>query len=178
MSDDTKRTVVTAVGSDATGLVNGVTERIHEAGANIEDSRMAVLGGEFTLMILVAGNADTLGQMRELVTSYASDQQRLDVFFKDTSRGPTRGGQRFRLEVSGLDHPGIVRQVAGVLARSETNVDAMETKLVPAPMSGAMTFVITAQLTLAPTVSAEQLREHMQEVCDTENLDLALEPVI
>jgi len=173
---ESKLTVVTAVGSDATGLVNGVTEQIHDAGANIEDSRMAVLGGEFSLMMLVEGDADTLGRMRKAVTDYAADRGRLDVFFKETTRAKTRGGDRLQMRVSGLDHRGIVRQIAGVLARTETNVDAMETELVPAPMSGALTFVLTAQLTLPPSLTPEQLEHALQEVCETENLDLLLEP--
>ena len=173
---ESKLTVVTAVGSDATGLVNGVTERIHDAGANIEDSRMAVLGGEFSLMILVEGDADTLGRMREAVSAYAEDRQRLEVFFKDTTRSKPRSGERYQMRVSGLDHRGIVRQIASVLAKSETNVDGMETKLVPAPMSGSLTFVLTAQLTLAPNADAAQLRSALEEVCETENLDIALEP--
>ena len=47
---ESKLTVVTAVGSDATGLVNGVTEQIHDAGANIEridieerDARLSIV---------------------------------------------------------------------------------------------------------------------------------------
>ena len=48
--------VLTAVGPDRPGLVNEISSLVLAAGANLEDSRMAILGGEFALLILVSGD--------------------------------------------------------------------------------------------------------------------------
>jgi glycine cleavage system transcriptional repressor len=47
--------ILTAVGKDRPGLVDVVSRFILQCGGNIEDSRMAILGGEFAMVILVGG---------------------------------------------------------------------------------------------------------------------------
>ena len=42
--------VITANGEDRVGLVEKFTNRILDAGCNIEASRMAVLGGQFAIL--------------------------------------------------------------------------------------------------------------------------------
>ncbi|RPH39290.1 MAG: glycine cleavage system protein R, partial [Burkholderiales bacterium] len=49
MSNDTESLVLTASGEDKIGLVESFTRRISESGCNIEESRMAALGGRFAL---------------------------------------------------------------------------------------------------------------------------------
>src|SRR5947209_6352787 len=45
---------VTAVGADRPGIAAAVTTVLFEHGGNIEDSRMAILGGHFSMMLIVA----------------------------------------------------------------------------------------------------------------------------
>ena len=51
--------VISALGDDRPGIVNDLSTVILEYGCNIADSRMSVLGGEFALILLVAGNWDS-----------------------------------------------------------------------------------------------------------------------
>ena len=45
--------VVSALGTDRPGLVEALSETVVESGCNINDSRMAVLGGEFAIIMLL-----------------------------------------------------------------------------------------------------------------------------
>lgn len=45
--------VVSVSGPDRTGIVNAVTSAVTEHGANMEDSRMALLGGDFAMIAYV-----------------------------------------------------------------------------------------------------------------------------
>ena len=45
---------VSAIGSDRTGMVHELTRVISECGGNISESRMAGLGSEFAMLLLVA----------------------------------------------------------------------------------------------------------------------------
>ncbi|MBU1777531.1 MAG: glycine cleavage system protein R, partial [Gammaproteobacteria bacterium] len=62
--------VITASGEDKVGLVDQLSSRIADSGGNIEESRMAVLGGQFALIMLVSGPWHALskleGQMESL----------------------------------------------------------------------------------------------------------------
>ena len=54
MSGEHTHLVLSALGTDRPGIVDAVSQFILDRGGNIEASRMAVLGGEFTLMVLVS----------------------------------------------------------------------------------------------------------------------------
>lgn len=57
MTADTQNNylVITASGEDKIGLVDRLSSKITASGCNIEESRMAVLGGQFALIMLISG---------------------------------------------------------------------------------------------------------------------------
>src|SRR5580658_10265012 len=54
---------VSAIGSDRTGMVHELTRVISESGGNISESRMASLGNEFAMLLLVSGNWHALAKL-------------------------------------------------------------------------------------------------------------------
>ncbi|MGL4224286.1 MAG: glycine cleavage system protein R [Vibrio sp.] len=70
--------VITAVGTDRPGICNEVVRLVTQAGCNIIDSRIALFGKEFTLLMLISGAPSTitrvettlpvLGQQHDLIT--------------------------------------------------------------------------------------------------------------
>ena len=60
--------VLTAIGPDRPGLVDEISSFLAARKINIEDSRMAVLGGEFAIIMLASGETGTVDLLgRELV---------------------------------------------------------------------------------------------------------------
>ncbi len=174
MGDDKKLVVLTAVGSDHPGLVSELSTLIHEQGANIEDSRMAVLGGEFALVLLFSGSTDIVA--RVVAESAALGQHlELALFFKPTAVGVLGEALAYRLQVSGLDHPGIVQRVTNVLSRFKINVASLDTCIVNAPMTGTPTFVLKADVDVPSDVPVSEAREALESTCEQANLDCILE---
>lgn len=74
----TQHLVITAVGTDRPGVCNQVVELVTQSGCNIIDSRIALFGNEFTLIMLLSGSTNTitrvettlplLGQEHDLIT--------------------------------------------------------------------------------------------------------------
>src|SRR5690606_26366277 len=128
-----KLKVMTAVGSDRPGLVKAISALIHGSGANLEDSRMAILGGEFALVLLYSGPAEALERVQAGTESLSTKLQ-LQFIIKDTSSPAARPYRSYRLRVSGLDHPGIVDGVTDVLALRQVNVESLDTRLAHLPM--------------------------------------------
>ena len=63
----TQLIVLSAIGTDRTGVVQDITKVILACGGNIEESRMTTLGAEFAVLMLVSGNWHTLDKLeREL----------------------------------------------------------------------------------------------------------------
>ena len=54
---------VSAIGTDRTGIVHDLTRVISECGGNISESRMASLGSEFAMVLLVSGNWHSLAKL-------------------------------------------------------------------------------------------------------------------
>jgi glycine cleavage system transcriptional repressor len=127
--------VLTAVGPDRPGLVSEISAAIHGAGANLEDSRMAILGGEFALLLLLSGS-EAVASAVERSAAALGEKLGLRVVSKRTARGLAKDFLPYRISVSGFDRPGIVSRVSEILARRGVNVASLESHLAYAPLSG------------------------------------------
>jgi glycine cleavage system transcriptional repressor len=167
--------VLTAVGPDRPGIVSELSALIHRAGANVEDSRMAVLGGEFALLMLVSGTEQALARTTGIAADHASELG-LAVMHRSTT-GPRRGGNAlpYLLRVSGFDRPGIVQAITSVLARRRVNVSSLDSRLAYAAESGTPLFVLEAALEVPSETVLSELRRELGAKCDEENLDFTFE---
>lgn len=168
--------VLTAVGPDRPGLVSELALAIHRAGANLEDSRMAILGGEFALLLMLSGS-EAAATAVERAAGPLGERLGLRVLSKRTGRGAHKNYLPYRISVTGFDRPGIVLRITEVLARRGVNVASLESRLVYAPLSGTPMFVLEAELQVPSEVALSELRRELSAQCDEENLDLSLEGV-
>ena len=65
--------VLSAIGSNRTGVVQDITKVILASGGNIEESRMTTLGAEFAVLMLVSGNWHTLSRLESALDKLTSD---------------------------------------------------------------------------------------------------------
>lgn len=175
MATDRKYTVLTAVGPDRPGLVQEISRAIHESRANLEDSRMAILGGEFALILLFSGSHGDVDEVAERSRALERDLG-LRISFHETKPASQRESfLPYRLRVTGLDRPGIVARVSKVLANRAINVASLESRLQNAPLSGTPMFLLIAEVQVPSEVALSSLRRELAAVCDEENLDVSLE---
>jgi glycine cleavage system transcriptional repressor len=175
MDGDRGYVVLTAVGRDHPGLVHGLSSLIGEAGANIEDSRMAILGGEFAVILLISGSADAIARTKEIAARVEGELE-LRCILKETSPAPPSDYLPYRIEVDGADRPGIVQAITSILAGRGINVASLESRLTHAPFSATPMFVLEASLQVPSKTALSELRSELTTTCDDENLDFRLEP--
>ena len=176
MDGDRRYVVLTAVGPDRPGLVNQLSSLIREAGASIEDSRMAILGGEFAMILLISGPPAAIERAMEIGGQVEGDLG-LRCIVKETSPAhPPSDYLLYRIEVSGADRPGIVQAVAAILAKSGINVATLESHLSFAPFSATPMFMLEATLQVPSKTALSDLRSDLTATCEEENLDFHLEP--
>ena len=148
---------------------------IAAAGANLEDSRMAVLGGEFAVILLLSGSVDALERTRQ-ITAQVESEIGLRCILKETSPAhPPAEYLLYRIDVSGVDRPGIVKAVAAILASRNINVASLESHLSYAPFSATPMFVLVADLQVPSSTVLSDLRHELAATCEEENLDFRLE---
>ena len=166
--------VLTAVGPDRPGLVSEISAMVLAAGANLEDSRMAILGGEFALLVLVSGDERA---MSEVETRAAALGERLGLRLltkATTSRQAARDFLPFQIRVTGVDRPGIVQRVAALLAGRGVNVASLESRLEFAPESGTPMFILEANLEIPSALALADLRRELDSACEEESWEYAL----
>ena len=169
--------VFTTIGPDRPGIVNDVSEFLFKNGCNIEDSRMATIGGEFVLMLLVSGPTGKIASIQKEFPPFAS-RLGLTATAKETPPSPTRpdkGFVPFQVRVVGLDHEGIVHRFAHTLYQLGTNIESLETQAVSAPVTGAPMFALTMRLAIPPHVSLSELRSKLQAAGDEVNVDATVQ---
>jgi glycine cleavage system transcriptional repressor len=168
--------VVTAVGPDRPGLVNGLSSLLGEAGGSIEDSRMAILGGEFAVIMLISGSGGAIERICGIGPQVESELG-LRCILKETSPAhPPSDYLPYRIDVSGADRPGIVEAVTAILAGHGINVASLESRLTYAPFSATPLFVLEAELQVPSKIVLAELRSQIAATCEEENLDFRLEP--
>jgi glycine cleavage system transcriptional repressor len=169
--------VLTAIGPDRIGIVDDVSGAIAEGSCNIEESKMAVLGGEFAVIMLVSGEPASVEALTRSLPAHA-ESMGLHIECKRT-REPhaAESGRPYQLEAVSLDTPGIVHAVTAVLRSHGINIEDLETDTAAAPWTGAPMFRMKAHLIVAPSVSISRLKDELARLQEKHDLDIALKPV-
>ena len=118
---------VTAIGRDRPGIVAGLTGVLVDAGGNIDDSQMSILHGQFAVMLIVSVPDGTAVDDLQRDLDEAGRTLGLDAVtvcpVSELERGPN---PTHVVTVYGADRPGIVHEVARVMA--ERNIDITDLK--------------------------------------------------
>jgi glycine cleavage system transcriptional repressor len=152
---------LSAIGRDRPGIVAEVTRALLGHSLNITDSQMAVLGGRFTMMLIVdAPDGTDLDAVHEELTR-TRERLNLDALslsaLADAADAPAADPSHI-VTVYGVDHPGIVHAVSARLAARAVNVTDLETRLVRDGLY-AMVLEVALPLELDPEALAAMLAE-------------------
>jgi len=168
--------VITLTGPDRVGIVEEVTGLLLGLNCNVESSRMARLGGEFAVLMLV-----TVPESREddLADAFRGlTEQGYKVTYSPTvaTQGSVRADwEAFRIEVQGADHEGIIHEIAQGLAQRGVNIESMETSARPAPTSGTMLFTMIAEVVVPPGLADTDWIDQLGEAGHEANVDIEVE---
>ncbi len=169
--------VLSALGEDKPGLINELSRSVLNSGCSILDSRMAVLGGDFALLLQVGGNWNNLAKLE---TQLPGLQERLGLTI--TSRR-TGGRERrhdllpYGVDVVAMDQPGIVHNLAKFFSQRQINIQEMLTSSYAAAHSGTPMFSVHMTVEIPASIQIAGLREEFMDFCDQLNLDAVIEPI-
>lgn len=170
--------VVTAVGPDRPGIASDFTGHVHAAGANLADTRMANLRGQFALIALVQGSYEVLEDVKRRMKESAP-RMGLAIDFHAPSKEGTPGGRDgvpFRLKTYSMDQPGIVHRFTSYLREQQVNVEELETRLESAPFMGSPVFTMEIVMLVPKSVGVKELRRELEELGDKLNCDVDIDP--
>jgi glycine cleavage system transcriptional repressor len=168
--------ILNALGPDRPGIVGQVTGHLHAAGANVLDSRMVNLRGQFAMILLVEAEPPALAQLR---TSLPALAEKIGLRLTLTDGAPAAApvkGIPFKLKTYSLDQPGIIHKISDLLREQGVNIEELSARQESAPFAGDPLFLMEMRLTLPAGASIQSIRSKLQSLCDTLNCDVDFEP--
>jgi len=155
--------VLTLIGPDRPGIVEALAEPIAAHGGNWLESRMAHLAGQFAGLLRVEVPDDRAAGLRAALERLTERGLRVVVATGPLPSAPA--GQRpMLLDLTGLDRPGIVREIARALAERGVNIEELQTDRTTAAMSGELLFRSRARIHLPPGADASELRRRLERL--------------
>jgi glycine cleavage system transcriptional repressor len=166
---------LSAIGRDRPGIVAEVTRALLGHSLNITDSQMAVLGGRFTMMLIVdAPDGTDLDAVHEELTR-TRERLSLDALslssLADAAEAPAADPTHI-VTVYGVDHPGIVHAVSARLAARAVNVTDLETRLV-----GDGLYAMVLEVALPLELDPEALAAMLAEVGAEQGVEVTVRPL-
>ncbi len=172
-----KHFVFTLTGADQIGIVERVTKVILEQAGNIEASKMAHLGGEFAMLMMIAVPSDNAEELQERLTAFQDDGYQILLCSTDAKYDQKfKGWLPFQIKVRGADHEGIVHRVTHELSSLGINIETLDTTIIAAPMSGTPLFSMTTVIVVPPGLARKTWQSRMDDLESEWNINIEASP--
>jgi glycine cleavage system transcriptional repressor len=169
--------VISALGNNRPGLVHQLSKAIKDCGCNILDSRMAVLGGEFAVILLLAGTWDAIAKIESMIPRLEDSLDLTLISRRTEVREKVANLMPYAVEVVASDRPGIVHDIAQFFSSRDINIEELYTGSYAAAHTGTPMFSLHVTISVPTNTSIAALRGEFMDLCDQLNLDAVMEPV-
>ncbi len=168
--------VLTAIGPDRPGLVDEISAFLAGNNINIEESRMAVLGGEFAVILLASGEAGFFDRLAGELPRIEKTTG-LTIKIRPTLAPHERKIQPslpHRFTATSMDHPGIVHEITRVFHRHSINIESMDTHVSHAPVSGTPVFNMKCIIYIPVGEKLSSVHRDLEKLGDRMDIDIEI----
>jgi len=165
--------VVTAFGHDRPGLVNLLSDRGRNFGANWAGSRMETLAGQFAGIVHFQVPAENADALADALRSLESSGVRVLIEKSEAPAAPA-GRRVVTLDLVGPDRPGIVRDLSRLLAERGVSIEEMQSEIVDGAGAMPHRFNVKAHLVVPETLANDELRRALDTLANEMSVDIAL----
>lgn len=169
--------VISGFGPDRVGLVDDISEAILGRSCNIEESKMALLGGEFGVLALVSGEPAAVDGLLADLDAVAVRTGLVMSGRTTTGEAAPAAGRPYRIESVSLDTAGIVHSVTTLLRGLGINIEELDTETSGAPFTGAPMFHMRITAIVPPSVKVGDLRSRLSALSVDQDLDISIAPL-
>ncbi len=118
----TQYLAVTAMGTDRPGIVNKLAKLTASCDCDIIDSRVAIFGNEFSLIMLVGGSYAAIARLENELPVHAAQWELLTICKRTSEHTPVDFTARLVVEFEGQDRRGTMKQITQFLADRELDL--------------------------------------------------------
>jgi glycine cleavage system transcriptional repressor len=152
--------VITALGADRPGIVNTITRHVSSCGCNIEDSRLAMLGEEFTFIMLLSGSWNAITLIESTLPLKGAELDLLIVMKRTVARPRPALPATVWVQVEVPDSPHLIERFTALFDTFQMNIAELVSRTQPGDATRA------AQLFI-------QITAHSPASQDASNIDQA-----
>jgi glycine cleavage system transcriptional repressor len=167
-----KNIVLTLTGRDKIGIVDNVTSVIAKRDGNVESSRMARLGGEFAMLMLMTVPDKEFANLDQDFQQLRGEGYQISLLQTEDDSKKYAGWLPYEIEVTGADHEGIIHEISHHLASQGINIENMDTSSAPAPMSGTPLFMMKGVVLVPPRLNFHVWSDALEEIGDKLNVSV------
>jgi glycine cleavage system regulatory protein len=163
--------VLTVLSNDRPGIVKELSEVLNEYDGNWTDSRMIHLAGKFAGLLKASVPADQADELIADLHNLQDDGLEIAVeLVTDELEESEYTSQE--LEVVAPDAPGIINAITRQLAKMNVNIQELESKQRPAPMSSELMFYAKLTLGLPDGITPEDVQQALEDMPNQLMVDL------
>jgi glycine cleavage system regulatory protein len=163
--------VLTVLSNDRPGIVKELSEVLSEYEGNWTDSRMIHLAGKFAGLLKASVPEDNADEFIADLHNLQDDGLEIAVELV-TEEVAAVEYKTLSLEVVGPDTPGIINSITRKLTQLHVNIQELESKQRPAPMSSELMFYANLTLSLPEGVTPEEVQEALEDMPNQLMVDL------
>jgi glycine cleavage system regulatory protein len=164
--------VLTLIGPDHPGIVDALSEVISTQGGNWLESRMAQLAGKFAGVLWIEVADERAAALAEALRGLESTGLHLVV--EDAAPATAAQLRPIEIELVGQDRPGLVHEIAYVLAAQRINVEELATDRPTAAMSGTPMFQAHVRASMPEDVDVSAVRRQLERLAADLMADIRL----
>lgn len=169
--------VVSVLGADRPGIANQLSTLASEHNCNIVDSRMAVLGGEFAVIMMLEGSWSSIAKFENAISTLEQKHGLLTLVKRTEMPKNKSNLMPYGIQVVALDTPGIIKEISTFFSNRSINIENLQTDTYKAPHTAAPMLVINMTVNISISMHIADLREDFTIFCDDLNLDATMEPL-
>ncbi|WP_394205438.1 glycine cleavage system protein R [Shewanella waksmanii] len=117
--------VITALGSDRPGIVSRFARLASECDCDIVDSRMALFGNEFTLIMMMSGSWASITKMETSLPALSVELELMTVTKRTSKHTPRNYVSRLEVTFNGKDQRGTMKKITQFLADRSLDLAAV-----------------------------------------------------
>ncbi|NOI66640.1 glycine cleavage system protein R [Vibrio sp. 99-8-1] len=159
--------VITAIGTDRPGISNQVIHLVSSAGCNIVDSRIALFGNEFTLIMLVSGTKIQISRVETTLPLLGQEHDLITMMKRTLPHEETKHNYRVEVFIQSDDKQGLTEQFTQFFADREIGLASLSAQTIDKDIVQQKhnQFHISMRASVDSEYNLMQLQEEFNDLC-------------
>lgn len=157
--------VITALGADRPGIVNAITRHVSSCGCNIEDSRLAMLGEEFTFIMLLSGTWNAITLIESTLPLKGAELDLLIVMKRTTAQARPPLPSTVWVQVDVADSPHIIERFTGLFDAWRMNIAELVSRTQPSQDNLPPQLYIQITAHSPASQNASEIEQAFKDLC-------------